>query len=327
MKKKRPKIGLALGGGMAKGLAHIGVLKVLKENNIPIDYVSGTSIGAIIGGFYCSGLSPKEIEDFALNTQWRRLFNFTIPKNYFVRKYAMRGLIRKMVKDKDFNEMKPRLFISGTRLKDGQKIVFNKGNVSKAIMASMSLSGILKPEIVDGVEIIDGGMVDPLPVESLKGKCDKIIAVDLYVNYKEQLMKVSHVKDKSLLTERLKKDFVIKQIEGVKSFFKKRKFKKIPSIIKTIFLKILDYMFTPAAVLDIMAGQTPPEITETILQSYTIVMNRLSDLTLKCNKVDILIRPESKYLGWFEFDKAESYIEEGEKAARAQLSAIKRLVN
>lgn len=326
MKKKRPKIGLALGGGMAKGLAHIGVLKVLKENNIPIDYVSGTSIGAIIGGFYCSGLSPEKIEEFALNTEWHSLFNFTVPKNYFIRKFAMRRIIRKVVQDKQFSDLKPMLFISGTRLKDGQKIIFNSGNLTKAIMASMSLPGILKPENFDGIDVVDGGLVDPLPVESLKEKCDKIIAVNLYINYKEQLMRVSHVKDKSILFEKLKKDFVVTEIEALKNFFKNKKFKRIPSLIRLILLKILDYVFTPAAVLDLMAGRTPPEIGETILQSYTIVMNRVSELTLRANKVDIILRPRPKYLGWFEFDKAADFIKEGERATRMQLKEIKKLI-
>jgi NTE family protein len=326
MKKKRPTIGLALSGGFAKGLAHVGVLKVFEENDIPIDYISGTSMGSMIGGLYCSGLSPEQIEDIILTTEWHGLFNFTMPKNYLIRKFAIRKLIKRLVKDKSFSQLKPKLFVSGTRLKDGQKIVFNSGNLTKAIMASVSLPGILKPEKVNGTEIVDGGLVDPLPVASLKEKCDKIIAVDISVTYKEQLLRTSHVTDRSRLVKELKEDFVRMQLKNLKDFFKHQKFKKIPLLFRTILVKTLEYVFTPAAVLDLMAGRTPPEIAETILQSYTIVMGRVSDLTLKAYNADIVIQPTSKYTGWFEFDKAEEFIKGGEKAAKNQLAAIKKLL-
>ena len=128
------------------------------------------------------------------------------------------------------------------------------------------------------------------------------------------------------LVKELKEDFVRMQLKNLKAFFKDQKFKKIPMLFRAIVMKSLDYVFTPAAVLDLMAGRTPPEIAETILQSYTIVMNRVSNLTLKAYNADVIIQPTSKYAGWFEFDKAEEFIKGGEKAAKKQLTAIKKLL-
>src|SRR3989338_3939522 len=125
MRKKRHKIGLALSGGLARGLAHIGVLKTFENHNIPIDCVSGTSMGAVIGGLYCGGMSPEMIEELVLNTKWHTLFNFAIPKNYLVRKYGIRGVLRKQLHQKSFSELKHRLFVSATKLKSGEKVVFD----------------------------------------------------------------------------------------------------------------------------------------------------------------------------------------------------------
>lgn len=325
--KKTPKIGLALSGGLAKGFAHIGVLKVLEEHSIPLDYISGTSIGAIIGGLYCSGLSLAQIEEFSLTTEWHPLFNFTVPRNYLIRKFAIRNLIRKLTQNKSFNQLNPPLFISGTRLKDGQEIIFHKGDLTKAIMASISLPGILKPENIDHFSVVDGGLVNPVPVSLLEKKCDKIIAVDASsMLFKEQLLKTAHVKDKSKLVKELKEDLIKTEINALKDFFKHKKFKKIPNFVKMLVIRILSYMFTPAAVIDLMVGRTPPEITETILQSYTIVMSRLSELTFKSYKTDVIIKPKSKYLGWFEFDKAKDFIKAGELATKEKLVEIKKLL-
>ncbi len=326
MKKKRCNIGIALSGGMSKGFAHIGVLKVLEDNNIPISHVSGTSMGAIIGSLYCSGMDIEKIEDFAINTEWKDLFNFTIPKNYLVRKYAMRNLIKKVTKNRSFAQLKTPLYVSGTRLTDGKKVVFNSGNVTKAIMASMSLPGILKPELVNGAEIIDGGMVDPLPIASLQDQCKKIIAVDVSTTYQEQLQRNSHVKYQSTLANDLKEDFIRKELDILKDTLRHKKIEKIPRLFKFLILKVLDWVLTPAAIIDFMAGRTPPEIAETIIQSYTIVISRISELTLKAYPHDVHINPKQDYMGWFEFDKAREIINGGEKAANAKLKELKRLV-
>tara|TARA_Y100000310_G_C20637586_1_gene792046 strand:- start:742 stop:1722 length:981 start_codon:yes stop_codon:yes gene_type:complete len=326
MKKKRNGIGIALSGGMSKGFAHIGVLKVLEDNNIPISHVSGTSMGAIIGALYCSGMEVEDIEDFAINTEWKELFNFTIPKNYLVRKHAIRSLMRGIFKNKTFAQLKIPLHISGTQLIDGQKIVFSSGNIVKAIMASMSLPGILKPELVNDVEIVDGGMVDPLPIASLQDKCKKIIAVDVSTKYREQLQRISHVKYQSTLVNDLKEDFIRQELDILKDTLKHKKIEKVPKLLKFFIIKILDWVLTPAAIIDFMAGRTPPEIAETIIQSYTIVLGRVSQLTLKAYPYDVLIQPKQSYMGWFEFDKAKEIIEDGAKGAREHIRALKKLV-
>jgi len=182
-KLKRIKIGLALGSGGLKGLAHIGVIKILEENNIPIDFISGSSIGAMVGGFYASGLSIKEIEKIALSTNWRQVFSILFDpylKQGLISGEKIKIFIENYINGKKFEDCKIPFAAVATDLKTGDIVVLNKGEMSEAIRASISIPLIFKPVEINGKILSDGGLSVPVPVKIVKNMgADIVIAVNL----------------------------------------------------------------------------------------------------------------------------------------------------
>jgi len=190
---KRPKIGLALGSGGPKGLAHIGVIKVLEENNIPIDFMAGSSIGAMVGGFYAAGLSIKEIEEIALSTNWRRVFSVLFDphlKQGLLGGEKIKTFIRDYINGKKFEDCKIPFVAVATDLKTGEAVVLKKGEMAPAIKASVSIPLVFKPEEIDGRMLADGGLSAPVPVEIVRSMgADIIIAVNLDKYYCDEKRK------------------------------------------------------------------------------------------------------------------------------------------
>jgi len=184
---KRPKIGLALGSGSAKGLAHIGVIKVLEENNIPIDFIAGSSIGAMIGGAYASGLSIKEIEAIALSTNWRKVFFVLFePKlrQGLIGGEKVKKFIESYIDGKDFKDCKIPFVAVATDLRTGEAVILDKGKMASAIRASVSIPLVFKPVKINGRTLADGGLSAPVPVEIVKSMgADMVIAVNLDKHY------------------------------------------------------------------------------------------------------------------------------------------------
>ena len=179
---KRPKIGLALGSGGPTGLAHIGVIKVLEENKIPIDFIAGSSIGAMIGGFYAAGLDIKKIEEIALETNWRRMFSLVDPhfKQGLIGGEKVKSFIDNYIKGKNFENCKIPFVAIATDLKTGEIVVFDKGEMTQAIRASISIPLVFTPEEINGRLLADGGLSAPVPVEIVRGMgADIVIAVNL----------------------------------------------------------------------------------------------------------------------------------------------------
>jgi len=208
----RPKIGLVLGGGGARGAAHVGVLKVLEENRVPVDFIVGTSMGAIVGGFYAAGLSPREMEDIFKQIDWQDLFHDFPSEEYLSFRHKKdlqrlmefelgvksgglalpRGLIsgRKLdfllkkytlsVSDiKEFDHLPIPFRAVSTDLATGDRVVHNSGDLADAIRASMSIPGLFPPVEINSRFLIDGGVTDNLPVQVAKDMgADIIIAVD-----------------------------------------------------------------------------------------------------------------------------------------------------
>jgi NTE family protein len=210
----RPRIGLTLSGGGARGLAHIGVLKVLEEMRVPIDAIAGTSMGAVIGGLYASGMSPDEIERQMEWVDWVRLFDDRPPRPdlpYRRKQDESSDFIDLELGLKSGRIMLPRGLIAGqkigflfksltaraafiddfdrlpipfravaTDLADGSMVVLSRGDLAEALRASMSLPGTLAPAEIDGRHLVDGGLVRNLPVDVARGMgVDVVIAVDV----------------------------------------------------------------------------------------------------------------------------------------------------
>ncbi|MFH1283684.1 MAG: patatin-like phospholipase family protein [bacterium] len=188
---KRPKIALVLGGGGARGLAHIGVLKVLEQESIPIDLVIGTSVGSIVGVLYCAGMSIKEIESLGENTGWNTLTNIStaalvklLMAESLLSNKKMERYLSKFLGDKRFEDLDIPFVCIATDVHTGEKIIFKEGDVLTAVRASSTIPGLFSPVEYRHRFLVDGGLVDNLPTDVAKMMgADIIIAVPLEADF------------------------------------------------------------------------------------------------------------------------------------------------
>ncbi len=178
--KDRPKIGLALGAGASRGLAHIGVLQVLEEHGITPDFIAGSSIGAIVGSLYAAGISPKMMEGIAKNLDMKLYYDVGIPRLGFMKGDKVEELIRLLTKDMTFDQLKVPLSITAVDLKSNQSVIINQGKVYKAVRASISIPGIFVPVFHEDQVLVDGGLLERLPTRVVRDMgADIIIGVDV----------------------------------------------------------------------------------------------------------------------------------------------------
>ncbi|MEA3463617.1 MAG: patatin-like phospholipase family protein [Patescibacteria group bacterium] len=183
---KQQKIGLALSSGGAKGLAHIGVIKVLEKNNIPIDFIAGSSIGALIGGLYAAFGDIGKVEKIALSTNWRQVFSLLDPAMRAGLlggekiKYFFEAQIDKML----FQDLKIPFTAIATDIKTSETVYLNKGEVAQAIRASISFPLVFKPVIYRNRLLADGGLSLPVPVKTVQDMgAGFVIAVNAEAHY------------------------------------------------------------------------------------------------------------------------------------------------
>ena len=181
---RQPKIGLALSGGGARGLAHIGVLKVLEQEGIPIDFLAGTSMGGVIAAAYASGLSADYIEKEALRMARLRnlitLLDRSLPRRGLVEGQKVQEYLTTYLGDKTFEEMKIPLSLVAVDLIRGQEVVLNSGSVVDAVRATVSLPGVFAPFRLGDYLLVDGGVLNNLPADVVRGMgANVVIAVDV----------------------------------------------------------------------------------------------------------------------------------------------------
>jgi NTE family protein len=211
---RRPRVGLVLGGGGALGAAHIGVIKVLEELHVPIDCIAGTSMGALVGGAYASGMSSAELENFVTSLDWQSVFNLEQVRRYqpmnvkrenetisnklefgvhsdgliapraLIDTQQIESVIREMVAAQsnvhDFDKLSIPFRAVATDLKSGRMVVFSSGDLAVALRASMSVPGAFAPVEVGDWLLVDGGITRNLPVDVARQSCaDVVIAIDV----------------------------------------------------------------------------------------------------------------------------------------------------
>ncbi len=177
---KQPKIGLALGSGGARGFAHLGAIKVLKEAGISVDFIAGSSMGAMIGCFYGAGLDINRLYKLAKVFRRKYYLDFTVPKMGFIAGKRVKELIRVFTHGKNLEELDIPVRVVATDIMTGEKVVFDKGPIADAVRASISIPGIFVPEKLNGRLLVDGGVVDRVPVSVVKEMgADIIIAIDV----------------------------------------------------------------------------------------------------------------------------------------------------
>lgn len=178
------KIGLALGSGAARGLAHIGVIRALEENGISIDVISGTSIGAVVGGLYAAGLTVKEISEFALEFGKKRVAYWIDPSFFrgggLIKGDKIEQALKELTGPIDFKGLKIPFYAVASDLVTFDAVVLAEGQLSRAVRASFAIPGIFSPVRYDGHWLIDGALVAPVPTRVLRENgCDLIIAVNV----------------------------------------------------------------------------------------------------------------------------------------------------
>jgi NTE family protein len=174
------KIGLALGGGAARGVAHIGVLKVLEENDVRIDCVAGTSVGSIIGALYCSGMGWKEMLAITKELGWQELVKPTFSGMGLVETKRLEEFMIKLIGELTFSELKIPFRAVAVDIGTATQVVIDEGPVARAVRASSSVPGIFEPVIAGDVALVDGGVINNLPVDQARAMgARRVIAVDL----------------------------------------------------------------------------------------------------------------------------------------------------
>jgi NTE family protein len=175
-----PAIGLALGGGFARGIAHIGVLKVLEEESIPIRAVTGTSVGALIGACYCSGLSLTEMRDVAHNTRFTTFARWTLSRYGFASNDRMVAFLTRTLKCKRFEDLRIPLGVTATDFNTGEGVVFHSGTIIDPVRASCAYPGMFLPVEIRGRYLIDGMLSYPVPTRPLlEMGAERVLAVHL----------------------------------------------------------------------------------------------------------------------------------------------------
>lgn len=174
----RPKVGLVLGGGGAKGAAEIGVLKYIEEAGIHIDYIVGTSIGSIIGGLYSVGYRSQQLDSLFVNTDWENIFSESIAGTQQISN-VFSDLLN-LPDSVDFDSLPIPYRCVATDIINTEEVILQRGNLARAMRASMSIPGAFKPVKWEGKLLVDGGMLNNLPVDIAKKMgADIIIAIDL----------------------------------------------------------------------------------------------------------------------------------------------------
>jgi NTE family protein len=177
---KPPKVGLALGGGAARGFAHIGVIKVLEAQGIVPDVVVGTSAGAVVGALYASGNSGFEIQKLAHRLDESKISDWSMPDRGVLKGEALQKFVNDAVAQRPLEKMKTPFAVVATDLNSGERILFRTGNTGMAVRASATVPGIFRPVLINGHEYVDGGLSSLVPVRSAREMgADVVIAVDI----------------------------------------------------------------------------------------------------------------------------------------------------
>ena len=302
------KTALVLGSGAARGLAHIGVLKVLEQLRIPVDIVVGSSLGAMIGGAYAAGLGAAQLEEIACETNWLRVAQILFPKKLQSKGLLDGGRVQDfllaLLGERKIEELNKTFACVATDIITGEEILMHSGSLVKAIRASISFPFLFTPIEIDGRFLVDGGVVNPLPVSVARELgADIVIAVGVTPAVNRSTQKVD---SGSILTAGK-----IKAAVNANSFFQRLagyfNGKEMPLIHKR-------------------KPQTkPPGMRQQMVQIGTTMENMILSLRLKENPPDVLIRPQLDEFQFFDFNRAGEIIAAGEQASLHSLDKPKQL--
>lgn len=286
------RVGLVLGVGAGYGFCHIGVLKVIEEENIPIDVIVGSSMGAVIAGLWAMGSSGEEIlritaGEFREPRHIWNIIDLTLPGLGFIKGKRLQRFLNRHLGGAAFCDTKIPLKIVASDVKRKEPRVFEKGPLVDAIMASCAMPGIFLPFRIKDDLLFDGGMVHPLPTEVLlKDGVRKIIAVNVTPSREDIMRQYEKLKSQVSVT-------------GLRLPFRRGKFIRIKDRFKT---NILDIIFSSVEMLQSEVARREAQYA------------------------DIVLHPDTGGLYWLELHKSREFARRGEEEARRNIEAIRRLI-
>jgi len=289
---RKPRLGLALSSGGAKGLSHIGVIQVLEENGIQVDVIAGCSMGAYVGAIWGFGHDGATMEKLARQVEgrfglWRLVDPVFPPRQGFMRGRSVKRRLQQTIGDLHFSDMVRPVHIVATDLDTLDRVVFSSGEVAPAVHASIAIPGVCAPVTIDGQTYIDGGVADPLPVDVLN---------EMGV---EHVIAVNTIPTPAYLRCCLEMEREQADLQGRRH-----------TLLKTLNQQI-NY-FARGNILDIMMRAVHGSQIRVAEES--------------CRHADVVLRPLAIDAHWYEFDKPGKFIALGRRAAEEQLDKIKALV-
>ena len=304
----RKKVGLVLGSGSSRGWAHIGAIEALEEAHIPIDCIVGCSVGSYVGALYASG-SLASLKKFVLEMNGKKVFS------YFDVVFPRSGLLDGTRKVKElfsmhtsveqFSELSIPVAMVATDLQRGHKIVLSSGNLMEALRATMSIPGLFAPVKVKGRWLVDGGLVDPVPVGVAKAMgADVVIAVDLNSGLisRREVRKQAAMKKPAVDPE---PEYQHELLEKLSDYYESAE-TSFKTKIKELFRK----------------EENIPDIIDTVMTSINIMQERVTRVNLAVEPPDILVQPRLGELKMMDFDQVEHAIEEGYDGMMDRLEEI-----
>jgi NTE family protein len=310
------RIGLALGSGSARGLAHLGVIRAIRDAGIDVDFIAGTSMGALIGAIHAAG-KLDELENTFRTFDWKRavtFFDVVLPKSGLLDGAKISELVRAHVHDGNTIETLTKPFAAvATDIVSGEEIVIRSGDVIEAVRASISVPGIFTPVRANGHILVDGGLTNPVPVSAVRAMgADFVIAVDL----NHEIIAGKNMKPL------LAADKASDEEDSAPGMFS-RWVGDYRLSMKDIKQKLLAGTDPASAQLRKWISTEPlPSIFEVLLASINIMETRITQARLSLDQPDILIQPPLGHIRFMEFGRAEEIIALGYEYTQQKLASL-----
>ncbi|HKI59579.1 MAG TPA: patatin-like phospholipase RssA [Mariprofundaceae bacterium] len=302
----KQKIGVALGGGAARGWAHIGILNALAEMGIKPDIIAGTSIGSLVGASYANS-QEKELETWVRSLTWKEIVGFldlSMAPGGLIQGDKLIDFFASQMPEKNIEALPITYAAVATELRTGEEVWIREGRVLDAVRASISLPGLFKPEKHNGKWLVDGGLVNPVPVSLCRDMgADIVIAVNLNSEIIGKRRKLYNSKKEvepaadDNLWDRIS-DFVKDKLDERKK-------------------KMLLHLFGDT--------QDSPDSYEVLSNSINIVQDRITRSRLKEDPPDVLLEPKLPHIGLMDFDRAEEAIEVGRQCVEKASSQLQKI--
>lgn len=315
----RKTVGLVLGSGASRGWAHIGVLEALVEASIPIDFIAGCSVGSYIGALFASG-SLGRLKKFLLQMDGKKIFSYfdvVFPRSGLLNgSRRVQELFSMHTDVRDFSELNIPLVMVATDLERGEKVIIKSGNIIEGLRATMSYPGLFAPVHLNGRWLVDGGLVDPVPVGVARAMgAEVVIAVDLNSRI------VSRGRPSSTLPDVAKHQQLAVRLPEMEMENRNELIKKMADFYESAGNK---FIHKTSELL--RRDSVTPDIIDTVMTSVGIMQERITRINLAVDRPNILIQPRLGELKMMNFDQIAHTIEEGYIGVQEQLEDIRNML-